>query len=180
MPAIYNAFNNDDNFIGKALTQAAHLMLYAIALLAALRIPYYLGYTHWVFAAAGGIGFLLIVSGIIHHELTRLCVRCMAEVPANASSRAEREKRVLWLNHWWDTMPGILTYCGLLIGADLLIHQYGFPRLTRLPVDLVTVTYMYSIWLHHKLRPWCPYCRNWGDDGGIHEPSPDPVVKATR
>jgi hypothetical protein len=180
MPAIYGAFNNDDSPIGRALTTAAHLMLWGIALHAALRIPYYLGYGHWAFAAAGIIGFVPILCGILHHHLTRLCVRCMAEVPPNASSRAEREKRVLWLNHLLWTVTGTLAYCGLIIGTDVLVDRYELPRWAELPADLVVITYMYSVWLHHKLRPWCPYCRNWGDDGGILEPSPDPVIKATR
>ncbi|WP_109529916.1 MULTISPECIES: hypothetical protein [Nocardia] len=180
MPAVNDAFNNDDSVLGRFLTTAAHLMLYAIAVIAVARLPYYLGIDHWAVGFGEFVATLLVLVGVMHNVHRRLCVRCMQEVPTDPSGRVQRQHRVLWFNHELATTRGILVYIGLVVGGGLSIRVFGLPRAAHLPIDAAFVTSLYSMWLHHRLRPWCPYCRPWDDDDAIEEPSPDPVVKATR
>ncbi|WP_159848525.1 hypothetical protein [Nocardia sp. CY41] len=177
--SIDNAFNDDDSVTGRILTTSAHLMLYGIAITIATRTCYYLGIEHWTIRVVGFLASLLYLAGVLHNSLTRLCVRCMSEVPADAGARAQCEKPVLWLNHRLSGRMGILIL--VAIGIEVLVRGFGLPgQVVSLPFDLLAVLYMYSVWLHHRLRPWCPYCRRWDDGGGITEPSPVPVVEATR
>lgn len=108
--------------------------------------------------------------GILHNNTTRMHVRCMQEVPNNAGERAEHRKPILWLNHLMQNLQGI----SILSAAAAFSYvrlRLGWPRPLNLPVDALSMCYLYSIWLHHRPRPGRPYCRDWGD-GGIHEPPP--------
>ncbi|WP_157163431.1 hypothetical protein [Nocardia aobensis] len=179
MATLDDAFNNDDKFIQRSLTRAAHFMLWAIGIAVLMQIPFYLGYDWWITGLVQSAMWVFVLIGILHNNTTRLCVRCMQEVPDNAGERAEQRKPVLWLNHRMQNLRGIL----ILSAAAVFSYgrfRLGWPRLLNLSVDALSLCYLYSIWLHHRLRPWCPYCRDWGDDGDIHEPSPDPIEKATR
>lgn len=106
----------------------------------------------------------------------------MDEVPADAPVQAERRKRVLWFSHQLATGIGI---CGLLVPAVAIAvigGHFGSPEdhpVARIPLDVLVFTALYSTWLHHRLRPWCPYCRDWDEDGDT-EPSPDPSEFKTR
>ncbi|WP_280422762.1 hypothetical protein [Nocardia carnea] len=176
MTALDGAFNNDGRF-QQFFTSAAHLMLPAIALQAASRIPYYLGVDHLLISVAGLVANVLVVVGLLHNEVARLCVRCMQEVPADAGTRAQRQQWVLWTHHFVKSGRG-LALLGSALVAYWVFAYSDLPRISQAPSDLVFTLLFYSIWLHHRLRPWCPYCRDWGSDG-MKEPSPDPVVKAT-
>lgn len=180
LPVIDNAFNNDDSLVGKALNRAAHLMPYAIGAVAVACIFRYVGVDHWLISATEHFALACVVIGMLHHIFTRLCIRCMEEVPADASHQAQRQSRVLWLNHLIDSMRGIVVYLVAVIGYSVLLGAMELPPVASLPLDAFYVAFMYSIWLHHRLRPWCPYCRRWDDGGGIVEPSPDPMIKATK
>lgn len=180
MTAIYNAFNDDESRFGRLLTSAAHFMLYGLAISIAARIARYCGFSHWTLEIAVLAGFALLTCGIIHNDFTRLCARCMSEVPADASHRAERQQWVLWVRHSLLSIPRAALCIAFFIGVGMLVSRYNLPLVVNLPLDAFWSVFMYSIWLHHRLRPWCPHCPDWGDDGGISEPSPDPVVKATQ
>jgi hypothetical protein len=182
MSTVYDAFNNDERWFGRFFTAAAHWMLYGVALVAACRIPYYLGVDSRPVRLASDVAFVVVVIGMLHNNFTRLCVRCMQEVPADAGPRAQRRWPILRLFHEGGRaygLVGIIVLVAGLAGTRVLMERFGFPRAIRLPIDILWIAYLYSMWLHHRLRPWCPYCPDWGDDGGIREPSPDPVTKAT-
>jgi hypothetical protein len=121
---------------------------------------------------------VILMIGMFHNDFTRLCVRCMQEVPADAPVRAQRQSWLLWLQHFLNRLPLQLGFLAVMVAMSMACKHFGWPRVATLPVDLVWFAWMYGTWLHHRLQPWCPYCRDWGD-GGIHEPSPDPVQKAT-
>ncbi len=117
-----------------------------------------------------------------HLRSAHLCMRCMDEVPADAPVQAERRKRVLWFSHQIVTGVGIF---GLLVPAAAIAfigNHFGsqtIQHLTRIPADILLFTSLYSTWLHHRLRPWCPYCHDWDEDGDP-ETSPDPSEFKTR
>ncbi|WP_280422744.1 hypothetical protein [Nocardia carnea] len=176
MPTMEGAFNNDGR-IPRFFTSVAHLMLAAIAVQAVARIPFYLGIEHWLINVAGLVTSVLVVIGMLHNDVTRLCVRCMQEVPADAGAQAQRRRWVLWVNHFASSRRGIVALISAIV-ATWVLAATGAPPAAQAPIDLACTVFFYSIWLHHRLRPWCPYCRDWGSDG-MCEPSPDPVERAT-
>lgn len=180
MPAISDAFNNDETRLGRFLTTAAHWSLWGIAIIATVRILGYLGVHHWLISASDLIALVPILFAMFHTTYTRLCVRCMEEVPADASVRAQRQRWLLWVTHSLESPRKVAVWIGVVMTISVLTATFHLPRIVDAPIDAYWLAYLYSMWLHHKLRPWCPYCRRWDDGGFIHEPSPDPVVKATR
>lgn len=178
MSVIDDAFNGDETRTQRVLNVVTHWMLWAIAVQAVLRVPWYFGHNSWALDLGGWLCTVLIILSQVHNLFARLCVKCMEAVPADAGQRAQRQQSVLWLSHSLTSLRGFGLYAIACVGVSMLVAS-GFPRLITVPLDLFTTTFLYSLWLHHKLRPWCPYCRRW-DDGGEHEPSPDPVAKATR
>ncbi|MFC9432725.1 hypothetical protein [Nocardia sp. NPDC057030] len=178
MSAVYDAFNNDEKLWGRALNASAHFMLWAIAVVALCGIPAYFGIFYGPLQLISNLALVFVVIGAMHNMYTRLCVRCMREVPADASSRAERQWWILLFNHGTSTVRGLLGWFALLGATYWFVHRLDFPPVAQLPADVATFLYLYSCWLHHRLRPWCPYCPDWGG-GGVAEPSPDPVTKAT-
>ncbi|UGT55932.1 hypothetical protein [Nocardia asteroides] len=177
MAIINNAFNNDESRFSRLLNTIAHLMLYGLAAIAAARIATYFGYTGTVVELTILLGNLVLLIGLMHNDFRRLCVQCMREVPADAGRRAEQRQWLLWMRHAVTTTPRMLAVLLMLAAPVYLVHVTGLPRVVSLPVDALWAAFMYAVWLHHKLRPWCPYCRDWDQDGE-REPSPDPVTKA--
>lgn len=177
MPAIDNAFNDDSRPLSRALTRLAHLMRPALLVWALLCLPYYVGITHWALDLTSTAMILVVLVSLFHDSLARLCVHCMAEVPADAPLRAQRQDWLLLARH----RPGrwLLAFLAADIGGSILINTYGWPRLLALPGDMLWLIFMYTGWFHHRMRPWCPYCKDWGD-GGMREPSPDPTIKAAK
>lgn len=77
----------------------------------------------------------------------------------------------LWLGVWI-----------LLIGFSVVVDRIFYPGIAPgdprdnwllAPGDLFFAAYMYAVVTHHRLSPWCPYCR-WGN-GGSHEAAPTPT-----
>jgi hypothetical protein len=167
---------SDDSAYDRILTRTAHLMPYSIVLFIVVHIPYYFGVRQWSLKIGLVASYALIIVGLRHLGLTSLCVRCMSAVPADAAARARgRERPALWLCH-----RGAWFQLAAVVGTAVLAGTFRFPDLLTIPIDVVMVPIAYATWRHHLLRPWCPYCRGWDDDGGITEPSPDPMVQATR
>ncbi|WP_280413170.1 hypothetical protein [Nocardia asiatica] len=180
MPAISDAFNNDDTRLGRFLTAAAHLSLWALAVMVTVRVFGYLGVHHWLIDIGDLTATASILIALMHTTITRLCVRCMEEVPGDAAARAQRQSWLLRIAHSLDSFTRVMVWVALLVATATLATLLDLPRVVHAPLDAFFALYLYSTWLHHKLRPWCPYCRRWDDGDGIHEPSPDPVEKATR
>lgn len=130
---------------------------------------------------AGWTLVAVYVVAIFHQELARICVRCMSEVPADAPVRAQRRRLLLWMSHrflgwkwfvgWWIYQLAIAALRARLYPE----HDDAQGAWLWIPADAAILVLVYSTWLHHRLRPWCPYCRRWDDGDGPHEAVPDPV-----
>lgn len=121
---------------------------------------------------------MLVMLSQAHQGLARVCVECMRRLPADAPIRAARYRRLLWLRHrmagWqWFWVVGPLIAAEVVIRAVFGIADGDAPW-TTLPLAVVVFGNMVGEWLHHRYRPWCPYCRRWDDGGGPREPSPVP------
>jgi len=144
-----------------------------------IRMP---EWTAWTTTAVFGIVF---IAAILHQVLARICLRCMEEVPADAPVRAQRLRRVLWIDHRMASVRVSLLVWLIPIGISAVLH-YAFyqgvapdevaDNWTSAPVTLQMLIVVYAMVLHHRLQPWCPYCKGW-DEGGDHErtPTPDPT-----
>jgi hypothetical protein len=185
---IIEAFNNDDRWWGRLLNSAAHWMIYLlpVGLIANIGndiLIWSMPKTGWSAAwfAVAGIAMvmsyantLLIVVYLLHNSLTRICVRCMTEVPADAPVRAQKRKRILRTAHFLGTGPALALLAVLLV-ADFVGPWTPAGKLADIPIALWVAAAWSTDWVHHRLRPWCPYCPRWDGGGGIQEPSPDPV-----
>ncbi|WP_051407435.1 hypothetical protein [Nocardia sp. CNY236] len=172
--------SNDDSAISRISTATAHWMPHSIVIMIAVRGLPHVGLEHWSIHVGGTLAFLACIVGFMHNQRAQLCVRCMSEVPTDPGTRAERWRLLLWINHQIRGIKRILILLAIMTGTLLVATASGFPRLVYSLTDLLTGLYMYSVWLHHRLRPWCPYCRDWDDDDVISEPSPDPVAENLR
>lgn len=111
---------------------------------------------------------------MIYHFVTpRLCLSCLRNAPLDPQGE---------VNQWdillrWRHLPTgknvrimlaalALTYVGIFIDGWVSV-------LFRIPFDALWLGQMYAFWMHHRLQPWCPYCRRW-DEGGDPELVPDP------
>ena len=158
----------------RILTDLAHWMLWLLGAYVLSRVAYWLNHESVLFAFAASIALLAFLvahfTALVHQQSARLCIRCMREVPANAQEQAQGwRRRVLW----WEHRSLKMVLVSLVIVVFLLERlHYSIPADALF--TMITCVNSYGLWLHHRLRPWCPYCRRW-DDGGDHVVVPDPA-----
>ena len=171
------------------LSRIFHSYKSMLALLAVVQASEYViypmespGWSAAVLLTSSILSLTVILAVVKHGE--RLCEQCMAKVPADAQEQAQRLRRGFWLAHQtlfapvWKTMA----VCGVFMlvnsAINALVVDWDYRWITQIPVDILFLTVIYMGWNHGRYRPWCPYCRNWGD-GGPEEvvPDPDPVVE---
>lgn len=183
----------DDNFDGtsdrraaRVTTRIAHAVRWLLPVAIVFRVATYFDYDSVPAGIADAVFTIALVVAFFvasfHQNAARLCVRCMEEVPANAAEIAERRRWALWFHHRHDLRP--LSSFGLLVGV-LAVGIIGGAKfggtffgevVCYIPNDVFLFSLIYSVWIHHRLRPWCPYCRGWDDDGPAElVPDPDPA-----
>ena len=152
----------------------AHALPYVLVAGIAVRVATWFG---WFVGVNQIVTVILLLCWLLsgqHRFQEHLCVRCMDEVPADAPTRAERRRPLLWLSHLSMSPMGIAIMAVVVVGPALLGFIAGqVTRPLAIPGDLWLFAVIYVGWIHHRLRPWCPYCRPW-DDEGDEEHSPDP------
>jgi hypothetical protein len=165
------------------LARVAHLLPHALAAYIVLLLVDYAGLLpRWAWTLSLLVAAVAVTTGA-HMALGRLCLRCMQDVPADAPVRVQRLLRLLRFEHWiagWRYFAAFFGLVAITLGVRGLL---GLPveahRWMWAPTDLLVVTTLWSQWIHHRYRPWCPYCRDWGH-GGTREPSPDPEIPGVR
>jgi hypothetical protein len=182
--AIFDTFGDPDrNAASRALTWLAHVaMPVAVVMLVINAIDWFYDIPDWIGLTIAVIQFVVIVIAALHQDIGRICVRCMQEVPADAPVRAQRRRWLLRFWHFSMTRGYWLALaCVIFVPAAIQVLFFETTRATWMnaPGDLFVFAYIWALWSHHRLTPWCPYCRRW-DDGGAHEPSPDPVPEGTK
>lgn len=171
----------------KFLTALAHSLVYVLVVGLVLHVVSWFRILNDLDLIVTALLIMCLPVAVWHHHTGGLCIRCMAELPAHAPVRAERMRWMLRFAHFACTVKGLVVM-HVVCFTPLLIVIF-FPSVFadgirsfvwfRIPGDIWISTLIYSTWLHHQLRPWCPYCRRW-DDGGEPEPSPDPTVSSTK
>lgn len=173
--------------LSQALTAMAHSLPTVIVISLALRVVFLLGVSWLADYDANATLILIITVLVLNSHLRRggLCLRCATNVPLDPQREVTRNKWFLYQTHWsrrkFLLIFGAccaLMWVGNFINGD---HTSLLNRLLHLPLDFMFYTIIWAAWIHHRLEPWCPYCRRW-DEGGDPEfvPDPDPAEKATR
>ena len=176
----------DDGQLSRAATRTAHLLPVALlavfpACLVADLVPG--AVPGWLSATVAVIAATVLLVTICHQDLARLCLRCMSEIATDPGREVARWRPLLRWSHRGpiaSLLPVVLSLLAALAASVLDSAGVGTtPRWLWVPMDFAWAGWAWSVWVHHRLRPWCPYCRRW-DGGGAREPSPDPVRDGVR
>lgn len=185
--------------------RVAHLVPWFLSLYVIFKLATYVGLIAapgWLSVLQLALPMIIVLAFSLHAEVGRLCLRCMQDVPADASVRAQRKRWQLWIYHrWWVSNVGFIlitlvasflpylvlgTVYFIVIGSLPPPPSFGLHLTEVSPAPWVNVVYdtllgliLWSVWKHHRYRPWCPYCKDWGD-GGEHEHVPDPDTVGTK
>jgi hypothetical protein len=116
----------------------------------------------------------LALSMFAHNR--RLCGRCIASVPLDAAQVAARYSTRFRVAHLFERKLYAFGYLGLVIGsAFLYTHPVGRYGWAATEATLVYLLLAYVT--HQRLQPWCPHCRNGGEE--VAAPTaPTPVTSS--
>ncbi|OLB82309.1 MAG: hypothetical protein AUI14_00810 [Actinobacteria bacterium 13_2_20CM_2_71_6] len=102
-----------------------------------------------------------------------LCERCIASLPLDASSVAGRYAVRFRVAHLFESKLFALCYLVVLMGSSFLyshpVGRYGWA------VAEASLVYLLLVYVtHQRLQPWCPYCKNGGEEQAAPT-TPSPV-----
>ncbi len=125
-------------------------------------VPAVAAYVPWpVFLVMLVVTVLLAVSVFAHNR--RLCERCIASMPLNASTVASRYGLRFRVAHLFERRLFALGYLVALSVSSLLysdpVGRYAWAA------ALASLVYLLLVYVtHQRLQPWCPRCRNGGEE----------------
>ncbi|WP_454165871.1 hypothetical protein [Gordonia iterans] len=134
----------------------------------------------WLFSVLTGAAtaalFVLVVLQFVdtRHRRSGLCLRCFATAPLDGSGEAERRRGLLRVFHSVATPFGLALFLAGMMTPTFLRVVLDGADWWRIPSQVLVFSVMGLTWVHRRYRPWCPYCRNWDNDGD-REPSPPPT-----
>ena len=119
----------------------------------------------------------LVVAGFLGLSLLahnrRLCERCITALPLDASKVADRYDRRFRAAHLFESKLFALGYLAVVLGSSLMYaHPVGRYAWAAVGASLMYLLVVYVT--HQRLQPWCPYCRNGGDEQ-VTPTTPAPV-----
>ncbi len=124
---------------------------------------------------------LLVVAGylglaILAHN-RRLCERCIASLPLDASTVAARHRTRFRVAHLFERRAFAVAYLGTVLASALVAaHPVGRYVWAAAEASLVYLLLVYVT--HQRLQPWCPRCRAGGEE--LTAPTtPSPVSSHT-
>jgi hypothetical protein len=107
-----------------------------------------------------GAGYLGLC--VFAHD-RRLCERCIASVPLDASRVAARYGTRFRVAHLFERRALALAYLGAVLGSALLAaHPIGRYAWAAAQASLVYLLFVYVT--HRRLQPWCPQCGHGGEE----------------
>jgi hypothetical protein len=106
-------------------------------------------------------GVFLGVSIFAHNR--RLCERCIASVPLDASTVASRYAMRFRVAHLFERKRLAIGYLAVVIASSFLYgHPVGRYVWAATQASLIYLLLVYLT--HQRLQPWCPHCRNGGEE----------------
>lgn len=171
----------DESRASRMQSLLAHALIYVLAVAVPIRVAAWFGLLTGVNTFVAIALLTCWGTALFHRHRDHLCTRCMEEVPVDAPSRAQRRRRSLRFFHFATTLLATLVMVVILASPAIfdVTSDGSVSRAYFIPGDIWTFALIYSAWQHHRLRPWCPYCRPW-DEGGDEEPAPDPTLFGTK
>jgi hypothetical protein len=164
----------------RSMVAVGHYALWPCVLLAlGMRITV----VTWGYAACYTIGAAMVplLLALVAHG-GGICTRGSCGVLISAVPTDEVKRRRWWLRH---------AHCRPLNGVVVILLASWFvltfiivnPILSSIPVIALFYVELRAIQLHSRLRPWCPWCRGGGGEGGadsmgqgpddgLHQPIP--------
>jgi hypothetical protein len=107
------------------------------------------------------VAVFLGLSILAHNR--RLCERCIASLPLDASTVADRYAVRFRVAHLFESRLFALCYLGAVAGSSFLyshpVGRYGWA------VAQASLVYLLLVYVtHQRLQPWCPHCKNGGEE----------------
>lgn len=137
---------------------------------------------HWsLFGLVITVALLVMVGTQVRHDFQPVCIRCMREQPENGGQVAQRKLVHLWAHHLPTLGPlgRILLIFVVLAGwiaGNMMIGTFVGTALMLVSGALISYDW-YLVYTHRKLKPWCPWCKDPGDDPDpVPERDPDPSM----
>jgi hypothetical protein len=107
------------------------------------------------------VAVALALSLLAHNR--RLCERCIASLPLDASTVASRYAVRFRVAHLFERKLSAACYLGAVVGSALLAtHPVGRYGWAAAEASLIYLLFVYVT--HQRLQPWCPQCRNGGEE----------------
>ena len=187
MSAAFDDFGDPDRSPrAGGLARIAHWTPVVLIATAIVRIVHWFGdlVPIWLGVTVEVLMIVTMITVMVHQNLARICLRCMQEVKPDAPLRAQRKRGILKLWHLGQSWRWCSAWFGLIVLTSItrtwLKGSFGYDwHWVSAPMDVIFLLWIYSMVFHHRVSPWCPYCRRWDDDGD-HEVTPTPDPTATK
>jgi hypothetical protein len=142
------------------------------ALVVLTLVPVVSSYVAWQFLMALLAVTVFLAFPMLAHN-RRLCERCIASMPLDASSVASRYSVRFRVAHAFARKLFAFCYLAAVLGSSFLyshpVGRYGWA------VAEASLGYLVLVYVtHQRLQPWCPYCKNGGEERTVPT-TPSPV-----
>jgi hypothetical protein len=115
------------------------------------------------------------VSILLHNR--QLCERCIAALPLDAATVADRYSLRFRTAHLFERKLIAIGYLATVLASSFLsTHPVGRYAWALAQVSLIYLVLVYVT--HQRLQPWCPYCKNGGEEQNAPTP-PRPIPART-
>lgn len=114
----------------------------------------------------------------------RLCAECIDNWPLDPEAEVAHRMNWLRIEHRFNLSPKQIAITGLGI-MGVLIASLWLPRGAITAVVIVTNLVVLpagtrAAWVHSRLQPWCPWCRESGGGEAYFDPDPAPDPSKTK
>ncbi|MFG1607317.1 hypothetical protein [Actinoplanes sp. NPDC049265] len=108
-----------------------------------------------------GVTLFLAYTVLAHNR--GLCERCVRALPLDAGAVAGRYRLRFRVAHLFERKAFVALYLLVVAGSALLsthpVGRYGWAAVQA------TMAYLLFVYVtHQRLQPWCPKCRNGGEE----------------
>jgi hypothetical protein len=132
------------------------------SLIAMTLVPYVAAVLTWYVLAAMLVVALVLGISILAHN-RRLCERCIASMPLDASTVAVRFALRFRVAHLFESKLIALGYLAVVAGSSFFYtHPVGRYGWAVVEASLIYLLFVYVT--HQRLQPWCPYCKTGGEE----------------
>lgn len=133
-------------------------------------------------ASVASIAVLLTADSRIRYHGRHLCARHLMDTPLTDPDRAvQRRDRQLRAYHRFNVRRYAFGAASCYAVSLVALFAFHVPfQAAFIPLYGLVVVDLYRGWrydIHQRLQPWCPYCRDDGDDEGFQPVDPtNPTV----